>query len=38
VFAISDNWKEKFKIYGFEEEIMELSESREIEDPSKFWA
>jgi len=38
VFAISDNWKEKFKIYGFEEEIIELSESREIEDPAKFWA
>jgi hypothetical protein len=38
VFAISDNWKETLKIYGFEEEIIELSESKEIEDPAKFWA
>jgi hypothetical protein len=38
VFAISDNWRQKLKKYGFEEEIVELSESREIKDPAKFWA
>jgi UDP:flavonoid glycosyltransferase YjiC (YdhE family) len=38
VFAISDNWRQKLKTYGFEEEIIELSDSREIEDPAKFWA
>ncbi len=38
VFALSHNQRRKLKIYGFEEEIVELSESREIEDPVKFWA
>ncbi len=38
VFAISDNWREKLKIYGFEEEIIELSKKVTVEDPAKFWA
>jgi hypothetical protein len=38
VFAISDNWREKLKIYGFEEELIELSKKVTVEDPAKFWA
>jgi UDP:flavonoid glycosyltransferase YjiC (YdhE family) len=38
VFAISDNWRQKLKIYGFEEELIELSEKVTVEDPAKFWA
>ncbi len=38
VFALSHNLRQMLKIYGFEEEIVELSESRQIEDPAKFWA
>jgi UDP:flavonoid glycosyltransferase YjiC (YdhE family) len=36
VFAISDNWRQKLKIYGFEEELIELSEKATVEDPTKF--
>ncbi|HEY6438178.1 MAG TPA: hypothetical protein VIY47_16420 [Ignavibacteriaceae bacterium] len=38
VFAISDNWREKLKIYGFEEELIKLSKKVTVEDPAKFWA
>jgi hypothetical protein len=38
VFAISDNWRQKLKIYGFEEELIELSKKATVEDPAKFWA
>jgi hypothetical protein len=38
VFAISDNWREKLKIYGFEEELIEHSKKVTVEDPAKFWA
>ncbi len=38
VFAISDNWREKLKVFGFEEELIELSKNGAIEDPAKFWA
>jgi hypothetical protein len=38
VFALGQNLRQLLKIYGFEEEIVELSESRQIEDPTKFWA
>jgi hypothetical protein len=38
VFAISDNWRQKLKIYGFEEELIELSDKVTVEDPAKFWA
>jgi UDP:flavonoid glycosyltransferase YjiC (YdhE family) len=38
VFAISDNWREKLKVYGFEEELIKLSKKVTVEDPAKFWA
>jgi UDP:flavonoid glycosyltransferase YjiC (YdhE family) len=38
VFAISDNWREKLKVFGFEEELIELSKKETVEDPAKFWA
>jgi hypothetical protein len=38
VFAISDSWRQKLKIYGFEEELIELSKKVTVEDPAKFWA
>ena len=38
VFAISDSWREKLKIYGFEEELIKLSKKVTVEDPAKFWA
>jgi len=38
VFAISDNWREKLKVFGFEEELIEFSKEETVEDPAKFWA
>jgi len=38
VFALSDNWRGKLNVYGFEEEIIELSGNETIEDPAKYWA
>jgi hypothetical protein len=38
VFAVSDQWKGKLNIHGFEEEIMELSENKTNEDPAKYWS
>ncbi len=38
VFAISDKWKGKLNIYGFEEEIIELEKSETVEDPAKSSA
>jgi UDP:flavonoid glycosyltransferase YjiC (YdhE family) len=38
VFAISDKWKGKLNIYGFEEEIIELEKSETVEDPAKSTA
>ncbi len=38
VFAMCDNWREKLKIYGFEEEIIELSKKVTVEDSAKFWS
>jgi len=38
VFAISDNWREKLKVYGFEEETIQLSKKATVEDPAKYWA
>jgi len=40
VFVVSDSWREKLNIYGFEEEIIEQELKNEItiEDPAKYWA
>jgi len=38
VFAISDKWKGKLNIFGFEEEIIELEKSETVEDPAKSSA
>ncbi len=38
VFVVSDKWKEKLNIYGFEEEIIELEKNETVEDPAKSSA
>ncbi len=38
VFVVSNMWREKLKIYGFEEEILEINYMKTNEDPAKHWA
>ncbi len=38
VFAMSDIWRDKLKIYNFEEEIIEIKDMKTNEDPAKHWA
>ncbi|HEY6437456.1 MAG TPA: hypothetical protein VIY47_12770 [Ignavibacteriaceae bacterium] len=38
VFATSSIWREKLKIYNFEEEIIEIKDMKTNEDPAKHWA
>jgi hypothetical protein len=38
VFVMSDKWKGKLNIYGFEEEIIELEKSETVEAPAKSSA